>query len=146
MNKKIFAVLSIFLMLMVGCAYAADSTDANNNTVTISGVNFTIPDGFTEDVAEAVVNESNSDDGYNYITNQKMFEDANDNLILISVETFEENITDDYISDFGENATFNNISGSLEDLGFLALFTYVQDGQLVVITANNQDLIEEVLS
>ncbi len=145
MNKKIFAVLSIFLMVMVGCAYATDSTDANNNTVTISGVNFTIPEGFTEDVEEAIVNQSNSDDGYNYVTNQKMFEDNDTNLILISVETYEQNITDDFISDFGEKTTINNVTGSLEDLGFLALFTYVQDGQLVVVTANNQELIEQVV-
>ena len=85
MDKRIFAVLSIFLVVMIGCAYAADSTDSsNNNTVTISGLNFTIPEGFTEDVDEEVVNESGSDEGYTYVSNERMFED-DDNLVLISV-------------------------------------------------------------
>lgn len=146
MDKRIFAVLSIFLVVMIGCAYAADSTDSsNNNTVTISGLNFTIPEGFTEDVDEEVVNESGSDEGYTYVSNERMFED-DDNLVLISVSTFDQNITEDYIKDVGEKTTINNVTGYLEDMGFLALFSYIEDGKLVVITANDKNVIEEVLS
>ena len=31
-------------------------------------------------------------------------------------------------------------------MGFLALFSYIEDGKLVVITANDKNVIEEVLS
>lgn len=143
MNKKIFAVLAIFAIAMVGCAYAADSQD--NTTVTISGLNFTVPEGFSEDVEEAVVNESGSDDQYTFVTNEKMFENADD-VFLISVSTFDQNITDDYIKDFGEETTIGNVTGYFEDLGFLALFSYIEDGQMVVITASDQSIIEQVLS
>ena len=89
MNKKIFAILSILAVLMIGCAYASDSTDSlNNNTITISGMNFTIPDGFTEDVEGAIVNETGSDEGYNYVTESKTFE-CNDDFIIISVSIYD---------------------------------------------------------
>ena len=55
---------------MIGCAYATDSAD---NTVTISDVNFTIPDGFTEDVSEAIVNETDSEDGTQLCYKRKNF-------------------------------------------------------------------------
>lgn len=146
MNKKIFAVLGILAIVMIGCVYATDSADSsNNNTVTISGLNFTIPEGFTEDVDEAVVNESGSDEGYTYVTNERMFEDEN-NIVLISVSTFDQNITEDYIKDVGEKTTINNVTGYLGDLGFLAIFSSIEDGKLVVITASDKNIIEEVLS
>ena len=143
MNKKIFLVLSLFAVLMIGCAYASDSSDSN--VVEISGVNFTIPEGFTEDVSEAVVNESGSDDGYNYVTNSKSFED-DEHVILISVATYDESITDDIIKDIGEKTTINNVTGYLGDMGFLAIFSYLQDNNVVVITADDKDIIEEVLA
>lgn len=136
---KIFIVLSLFAVLMIGCAYAAD------NTVEISGVNFTVPEGFTEDVSEAIVNESGSDDGYNYVTNSKSFEN-DDHLLLISVATYDENITDDIIKDIGDKTTINNITGYLGDMGFIALFSYVQDNKVVIITTDDSKIIEDVLN
>lgn len=139
MDKRIFLILSLFAVLMIGCAYAS------GNSVEISGVNFTVPEGFTEDVSEEVVNESDSDDGYNYIVSSKTFED-DDHLLLISVATYEDNITDDIVKDIGDATTINNVTGYLEDMGFLAVFGYVQDGKVVVITADDADIIEEVLT
>lgn len=145
MDKRIFAVLGIFAIVMIGCAYAAEPADSlDNNTVTISDVNFTIPEGLTENLDEAVVNESNSDDGYNYVTNTRSFENE-DHLLLISVNDYEQNITDDLIKDVGEKTTINNVTGYFEDMGFLALFTYIQDGKVVVITADDKDIVEETV-
>ncbi|WP_407393727.1 hypothetical protein [Methanobrevibacter sp.] len=145
MYKKIF-VLSILAIVMIGCAYAADSTDSlNNNTVTISGINFTIPEGFTEDVDGAIVNESESYEGYNYVTNGKSFENEN-HFLLMSVSEYEQNITEDILEDVGDETTINNVTGRFDDMGFLALFSYIQDDKVVVITADDRSIIEEVLS
>lgn len=145
MDKKIFVALSIFAIVMIGCVYATEATDSsNNNTVTISGLNFTIPDGFTEDVDEAIFNESDSDDGYNYVTEQRTFEKG-DKLLLISVNVYEQNITDDLIKNVGEKTTINNVTGHFSDMGFLSLFTYVQDDKVVVLTASDKSIIEETL-
>ncbi len=138
MNKKILIILSLFAVVTIGCAYAAD------NTVEISGVNFTIPEGFTEDVSEEVVNESGSDDGYNYITNSKSFE-TGDHRLSISVATYGQNVTEDIIKDVGEKTTINNVTGYLGDMGFLAVFSYVQDDNVVVITTDDADIIKDVL-
>jgi hypothetical protein len=146
MNKKIFAILSILAVLMIGCAYASDSTDSlNNNTILISGMNFTIPDGFTEDVEEAIVNETGSDEGYNYVTESKTFE-CNDDFIIISVSIYDKNLTVDYMQDFGDESTINNVTGYFEDVGFLSLFSYTQGNKLIIVSANERQLIEDVLS
>lgn len=145
MNKKIFAFLGIFAIVMIGCAYAADSADSLNNTLTISGMNFTIPEGMTEDVAEEVVNETGADENYTFVTNSKTLED-NENVVIITVATYDQNLTEDYINDIGEKTTINNITGYLEDQSFFALFSYIQDNDLVIVTANDKNLIEEVLS
>lgn len=146
MNKKIFAILSIIAVLMIGCAYASDSSDSlNNNTITISGMNFTIPDGFTEDVEEAIVNETGSDEGYNYVTESKTFE-CNDDFIIISVSIYDKNLTVDYMQDFGDESTINNVTGYFEDVGFLSLFSYTQGNKLIIVSANERQLIEDVLS
>ena len=138
MDKKIFIILGLFAVVMIGCAYASD------NTVEISGVNFTVPEGFTEDVSGEVVNESGSDDGYNYITNSKSFT-TDDHRFSVSVATYDQNITEDIIKDIGEKTTINNVTGYLGDMGFLAVFSYVQDDNVVVITTDDADIIEEVL-
>lgn len=146
MNKKIFAILSILAVLMIGFAYASDSTDSlNNNTITISGMNFTIPDGFTEDVDEAIVNETGSDEGYNYVTESKTFEN-NDDFIIIGVSIYDKNLTGDYMEDFGDESTINNVSGYYEDVGFLSLFSYTQGNKLIILSANEKQIIEDVLS
>lgn len=139
MNKKVLIVLSLFAVVMIGCAYAAD------DTVEIAGINFTVPEGFTEDVSDEIVNESGSDDGYNYVTNSKSFE-SDGHFLLLSVATYEDNITDDIIKDMGEKTTIGNVTGYLGDMGFLALFSYIQDDNVVVITADDKDIIEEVLA
>jgi hypothetical protein len=146
MNKKVFAILSILAVLMIGCAYASDSSDSlNNNTITISGMNFTIPEGFTEDVEEAIVNETGSDEGYNYVTESKTFE-CNDDFIIISVSIYDKNLTVDYMQDFGDESTINNVTGYFEDVGFLSLFSYTQGNKLIIVSANERQLIEDVLS
>jgi flavodoxin len=145
MNKKILALLGIFAIVMIGCAYAADSADSLNNTLTISGMNFTIPEGMTEDIAEEVVNETGADENYTFVTNSKTLED-DENVVIITVATYDQNLTEDYINDIGEKTTINNITGYLEDQSFFALFSYIQDNDLVIVTANDKNLIEEVLS
>ena len=145
MNKKILALLGIFAIVMIGCAYAADSADSLNNTLTISGMNFTITEGMTEDIAEEVVNETGADENYTFVTNSKTLED-DENVVIITVATYDQNLTEDYINDIGEKTTINNITGYLEDQSFFALFSYIQDNDLVIVTANDKNLIEEVLS
>ena len=128
---------------MVGSVCAADSD--NINTVTVDGINFTVPDGYIEDIGEEIINESNFEDGVSYTTCQKSFENESD-ILLISVSTYETELTDEDMADFGKNTTINNITGYLEDLNFCSVFTYNQDGKLVVVTVTNPDVIEEVLS
>ena len=145
MKKKILALLGIFAIVMIGCAYAADSTDSLNKTITVSGINFTIPEGMTENVTEEVVNKTSADENYTFVTNSKTLED-DENVVIINVATYDQNLTEDYIKDIGEKTTISNTTGYLEDMGFFTLFSYIQDNDLVIITASEKNLVEEVLS
>ena len=144
MNRKILVVLIVAAVVAVGCAYAADST-SNADVITISDVNFTIPDGFIEDADGELVDEPNADQGRNYVTSQKIYDNGNKTLV-IGVNTFEENITDDYVSDFGEKTTINNITGYYDENSFFSMFSYIDGEKLIVITTDDKATIEEVLA
>ena len=90
MDKKIFVILCIFAIAMTGCAYAAETT-------TVSDLNFTIPEGFTEDTDEAPVNESGSEDGYTYTLNSKTFEKG-DTAVSIVVADYDQDINNDILN------------------------------------------------
>ena len=146
MNKNIIAILSIIAITMIGCVYAADSTDSlNKNTITMDGMNFTIPEGFTEDVDDALVNETGSEEGFTYVTNSRTFE-KNDDFVIISVSIYDKDLPEDYMDDFGEKATVNNVSGYYDDFNFLSLFSYTDGNKLIIVSSNEKSLIEEVLS
>ena len=143
MNKKIFAILGILAIVMIGCAFAEDSSD---NAVTISDINFTIPEGFTEDLEEAVVNETETEDGQTYTVNGKVFE-KDDQAIFLDVLEYEDNSTE-IIKELGDETTINNITGYIAENGVISMFGYTQDGKVIYITTANcdKDIIEEVLS
>lgn len=146
MNKNIIAILSIIAITMIGCAYAADSTDSlNKNTITMDGMNFTIPEGFTEDVEDALVNETGSEEGFTFVTNSRTFE-KNDDFFIISVSIYDKNLPEDYMDVFGEKTTVNNVSGYYDDFNFLSLFSYTDGNKLIIVSSNEKSLIEEVLS
>jgi uncharacterized protein (TIGR02145 family) len=70
-----------------------------------------------------------------------------DNYLLISVSEYEQPVTEDIIKDLGEKTTINNnVTGYVEDLGLLSLFTYIQDGKVVVVTSNDKNVIMETFN
>ena len=139
MNRKIILTLSLALIAIV----MASAASADEN-VTIDGIDFNIPDGFTEDVDEAIINETNSEHKVSFVSNAKVYENG-DHIMTLMVCTYEGvNVTNDYLKDMdGDDLTINGVDGKLTDTGFIKVFCYVKDGKLAELSTNYQEDIEK---
>ena len=139
MTKKILLALSLALMAIVmASAVSADEK------VTIDGIDFNIPEGYTEDVDSEVVNETETDDGVTYVSNGKFFDNGNYTMLLLVADYGDANATEAAFAEVeGENLTIQNTTGKLVDLGFLKIYAYLEDGKLVTLTTDGPDEIEK---
>ena len=139
MNKKIVLTLSLALIAIVmASAVSADEK------VTIDGIDFNIPEGYTEDVDSEVVNETETDDGVTYVSNGKFFDNGNYTMLLLVADYGDANATEAAFAEVeGENLTIQNTTGKLVDLGFLKIYAYLEDGKLVTLTTDGPDEIEK---
>ena len=152
MNKKIIfgASLVLIAIMAIGSASAFDlgsllGSDANE-TVTIDGIDFNIPEGFIEDPNEATINETNEQSGITYITNGKVYEKDGIIVALLVADYGEYKVTDEIAGAVGgEATTINNVSGYLSTDGIYKVFNYAKDDKLVVISANDEDIIADFI-
>lgn len=155
MNKKIILGLSLVLIaiMAIGSVSAFDlgsllgGDDAGENqTVTIDGVDFNIPAGFTEDPNHATDNKTNEQGGITYITNGKLYEN-NDTIVAILVADYGEyKVTDEIAQSVGgEPKTINNVSGYLTTDGIYSVFNYAKDDKLVVLSATDEDVLADFI-
>ena len=150
MNKKLLFGMSLIILAIfaIGSVSALDLgfLSGGEKTVTIGGIDFKIPDGFSEDVDKELVNESNVQSGVTYITNSKLFE-KDDTLMTILVADYEDyEVTDDIAKEVGENATtIDGVDGYLKEDGFFYVFNYAKDGKLVVLSTNDIDIIGDFI-
>ena len=141
MNKNIVLVLSLALIAIV----MASAVSADEN-VTIDGIDFNIPDGYTEDVDAQIVNETDTDEGMTYISNAKAYE-SEDNYMLLLVAAYEGvNASEDAFADIeGDNLTINGVDGKLVDMYIMSIYCYVKDGKLVTLTSDISDEFEKFI-
>lgn len=152
MNKKIIFGVSLVLIavMAIGSASAFDlgsllGSDANE-TVTIDGIDFNIPEGFIEDPKEATINETNEQSGITYITNGKVYEKDGVIVALLVADYGEYKVTDEIAGAVGgEATTINNVDGYLSTDGIYKVFNYAKDDKLVVISANDEDVIADFI-
>lgn len=141
MNKNIVLALSLVLITIV----MASAVSADEN-VTIDGIDFNIPDGYTEDVDAQIVNETDTDEGMTYISNAKAYE-SEDNYMLLLVAAYEGvNASEDAFADIeGDNLTINGVDGKLVDMYIMSIYCYVKDGKLVTLTSDISDEFEKFI-
>ena len=152
MDKKIIFGLSlvIIVVIAIGSASAVDFGSIlggeENETVTIDGIDFNIPDGFKEDPDEAIVNDTKEQSGITYVNNGKLYEKGTTIVALLVADYGEYNVTDDIAKSVGGEAkTFNNASGYLTTNGIYKVFNYAKDGKLVVISSTDEDVIADFI-
>lgn len=154
MNKKIILGISLVLIavMAIGAVSAFDlgsllgGDDAEDQTVTIDGIDFNIPAGFVEDPNEATVNETNEISGITYITNGKLYEKNGTFVALLVADYGKYKVTDEIAKSVGGDAkTINNVSGYLTTDGIYKVFNYAKDDKLVVISTTDEDVISDFI-
>lgn len=114
--------------------------------VTIGGIDFNIPDGFSEDADEEIVNESNVKSGITYFTNSKLFEKDGTIMTILVVDYGEYKVTDEIAKEVGGDATtINGVDGYLNKEGLFYVFNYAKDDKLVVLSTNDKGIIGDFI-
>ena len=155
LNKKVLVLLSLFLVVAsVASVSAFNVSDlflsgSATNNATVEGINFNLPDGFSEVDSSSAKNEilNNSYLDLNMST-QVFMNDKGDN-IEISVSDSSLIKADDSIAEtvsMGGNQTqINGVNGYNFDVAGYSGFTYAKDGKLVVVSASDKELLKDVI-
>ena len=152
-NRKILFIglLAIFAIVIVGSVSAFDlgflSGDSGPEEITIEGINFTIPEGYKEDANNSFVNETASVGSLTYTMNGKTFENDDGDAIAILIADYGEyNVTDEVLQQVADKPkTINGHDGYVKKDGIFTIFSYEEDGDLVTITASDEDIIDQVV-
>ena len=149
-------VLALFAIVIVGSASAfdlgsllGDSSGGESQQVTIEGINFTIPEGYTEQVNGSMDNEKLSAGTLTYTVNGKTFVSLKnkDALAILVADYGDYNVTDQILQQVAdEKKTIAGQDGYVKVEGGFTIFSYEVNGDLVTISASNETVIEEVLS
>ena len=155
LNKKVLVLLSLFLVVASMAAVSAFNVSdlflsgSATKNATVEGVNFNLPDGFSEVDASSSKNEvlNNSYLDLNMST-QVFMNDKGDN-IEISVSDSSLIKADDSIAEtisMGGNKTqINGVDVYNFDVAGYSGFTYAKDGKLVVVSASDKELLNDVI-
>ena len=158
MDKKFFALLGAFVVIAsMSAVCALDLNDLSNviydspndENVTVSGIDFNVPDGFNEAKNEAVDSMSFDSPYVDYNISGKKLISNNGSSIAISVSESVEFTADDSSAEIasqdGNKTTIKGINGyEFYDDGTYG-FSFAKDGKLVLITASEKELIDDVL-
>jgi hypothetical protein len=153
MNKKILVLLSFFIVIAgMSAASALDFNDISDlllgnsqGTVNVSGIDFNIPEGFTE-----LENESFESDNpfVDYNTSSKTFMNTSGDVIILAVSSSDFSTGDNLAKDAslgGNKTTINGVEGyESTDPNFYD-FAFVKDDKLVIISASDKELINDIV-
>lgn len=153
MNKRILAILTLLIMVAsISAVSAFDLGDlfSSDETVTIGGFDFKIPDGFKEDTKLSSDNETYDVEPYfNFTVSSKTFVNESGDEIYIGVSESEINVTDDGVSQIADdtkNLTINGVKGyEYKESDDLVGFTYAKDGKMVLITLSDKELLDDII-
>lgn len=147
--------LAMLAIVVVGSASAfdlgsilGDSSSADEpQTVTIEGINFTIPEGYKEADNSSFENETASVGSLTYTMNGKTFENGSDAFAILIADYGDYNVTEDILTQIADDkATYGGQDGYVKvDNGF-TVFSYIVDGDLVSISTSDDSVIDEILS
>lgn len=151
MNKKILAILALLIVATsIGAVSAFDLADlfggAQNETVTIDGVDFNIPDGFevdptntTQKAVESLIEEGAQIESKGYVKDNTAI-----GLFVVNVTN---GLTNEQALEVmgGDNTTINNVTGYLKKDGDITLFNFEKNDRIVVISSSDEKIIGDFL-
>ena len=157
MNKKILVILTFFVLIAgMSTACAFNFNDFSNvlfgapkDGVTLAGVDFAIPKGFSEVENESVYNEKIDNPNLDVNFSSKVYTNASGDAIILSVSALngpaDDNYTRDLAGDGANKTTINGVEGyEYADPDFYG-FSYAKNGRLVVISSTDKELFKDVI-
>lgn len=142
MNKKILAILAILIVAASAVTFVSAA-----NTVTVNDVEFNVPSGYKYD--DYATNSYASQHGFDPDTLSILSDSTGKNLILISIHDVDNDTT---IDDMNNHGFQNKVVGGKEGIYTLDgsknqffMFEYIQDGKLITIEANTEDLVAQTI-
>ncbi|MBQ2961549.1 hypothetical protein [Methanobrevibacter sp.] len=165
----IIAILAIFAVVLAGSASAFDlgfltGSDSEPQEVTVGGIDFSIPAGFTENEQYKMVNEKAESSSIDYYMSSAGYEDdTKANAIYILVGDYGDyNVTNDIIeyvleSEDYEKKTINGHDGYLVQQTAtdssdmmdveqpIYMFVYEENGDLVYLGATQESYFSDII-
>lgn len=148
MNKKIFTVFALLIVVAsISAVSAFDLGDifgtGANETVTIEGIDFNIPEGYKEDSKNTFnIIEKFIDEGYDF--DGKVY--AKDNTqVGIYVYNYSSLDAGDILGDFSNETTINDVGGFMEYDDNDYVFVYTKDKCIVMIASNDKNVIGDFI-
>lgn len=147
MNKKIFTVFALLIVVTsISAASAFDLGDifgSGNETVTIEGIDFNIPEGYKENSTNTFnMIEGYIDEGYDF--DGKVY--AKDNTeVGIYVYNYSSLDADDILGNFSNETTINDVGGFMEFDDNNYVFVYTKDQCIVMIASNDKNAIGDFI-
>ena len=156
-NKKILVLLTFFIVVVgmsTACAFNLNDVsnvlfDAPKGDVTLAGVDFAIPNGFSELENESIYNEQIDNPYLDVNFSSKAYTNVSGDAVILSVSASNTPANDSYASDVaGDDAnktTINGVEGyEYTDPVFYG-FSYVKDGKLVILSSTDKELFKDVV-
>lgn len=150
MNKKIFTVFALLIVITSICAVSAfDLGDifgvSKNETVTIEGIDFNIPDGYKEDSKNTFnMIEKFIDEGYDFDGKVYSKDNTQVGLFVYNYSAIGAEYGD-ILGDFANETTINDVGGFVEYDDDDYAFAYTKDSCIVLIISNDKDVIGDFI-
>ena len=148
----IWALALIFAVALCSVCTATSSDDVE--TINLDGITFNVPDGYAEVIDDnyTSINETYfTDEGSEYVFNEKYYKNDDGKQLMITVSSFV-NEKDYYVAEFtpiafGDEKTVNGVEGHMTDSEsrFTTFAYYAGDGKLVMISAEDPNIFEDIV-
>lgn len=148
-KHSLLLILLIILALFSVNAAVADGFfgfgESDDNIVSICGVEYNIPEGFHENVNSSINNESLNDGGFAYYLTSKQYSNAKD-IFTVGVSHYTLEITNKTLEKLGgEPRNIDGHDGYFKNIKDGCEFNYIVNGDIVSVSATNEDLLTKVI-
>ena len=159
MQKRKFlfiGLIALFAILIVGSASAFDlsslfgdsSSNGPTEQVTIEGINFTVPEEYTKNPKSFLNNVTTKVGSVSYTMNGQSFENEKGDALAIVVSDYDGvNVTEQAVKETGgTKKTISGHDGYFKKDGDFYVFSYIEKGDFVTVSASDEKLIEQIIA
>ena len=150
MNKKIFTIFALLIVVTSICAVSAfdlgDIFGSNKNeTVTIGGVDFNVPSGYQENDSNPFSIIAGLEAGGFEFDGKVYVKDNNEVGIFVFNYSSSDSEYADILSNFTNETTINDVGGFIEfdENGYV--FVYTKDKCIVMVASNDKNAIGDFI-